>query len=149
MKEIIKISAGIPPGPDTPPVSQEAAPCLVVRGPAGAAERVDWGRKKPGRPRFASRDIREKMEFSYVEPPLHSPPTEKEDWRSAYKDVEIMNRNCWQEKGGTYQPPGYSFSASCILCDKGCLCLGMCCLGPRKVSNPSSCSSLKRNLFLV
>ena len=141
MQEFIRISAGIPPGLHNHPVSsQEVAPQLVIRGPAGAAERGDQVGKKPGRPRYASEDIREN--FSYDNPAPPPPPIEKEDERSASTEVEIMNRNCRQKRGGNYQPPGYSFSASCVLCDKGCLCLGICCLGPKR--GPKS-SATKRN----
>ena len=50
MQEVIRLSAGIPPGPENPPVDCLETVQLEVRGPAGPVEGYDAERKRPGRP---------------------------------------------------------------------------------------------------
>ena len=86
MKELIKLSAGTPPGPESPPVDSLEAVRLVVRGPAGPAEGEEAERKKPGRPhKFPSRDIRK----VYMSPEENPPPSSEEEMLSASRIITM------------------------------------------------------------
>jgi hypothetical protein len=124
---VLKLTSGPPPGPVFSPRASLETPQLELRGPAGGVEGEDQGKELPGRrDNFSSLDIRFKEDQS------------KEDQRSASVIVEEMTLFSRQKKGGQYKPPGFIPSSCCILCLKGCTCIGICCQGPKKPPKTSN-----------
>ena len=52
--------------------------------------------------------------------------------------MDVLTIFSRQKKGGTYEPPAFPTAPFCILCQKGCKCIGICCQGPRKLPPQSS-----------
>ena len=50
------------------------------------------------------------------------------------EDLTLLSR---QKKGGQFKPPEFLSASSCILCDRGCTCIGICCLGPKSLQMSS------------
>ena len=86
-----------------------------MRGEGG-----DQGKEPPGRRHtFHSMDARSK----------DIKPREAQGTTSAI--VEDLTLLCRQKKGGQFKPPEFLSASSCVLCDRGCTCIGVCCLGPK------------------
>ena len=126
IKEFSTLSPGQPPGPASSPVSPPEAPQLDVRGPAVRGEGGDQGKEPPGRSHiFPSVDVRSK----------DNKP--REDQRTTSALVEDLTLLCRQKRGGQFKPPDFLSASSCVLCDRGCTCIGICCLGPKRPPSSS------------